>query len=274
MVDGVNASFSLSLRGKYRGVGDLSVPQVELAPIHREMRLERGTAFVGKGDLQFSDIRSLVSGTAETLDLSGGLSDQFGNVIAFEEVTAIFIEADAPLVIGGGSFAGPLGAGGAVPLAADAVKYWVSKRGWQVIAGTGDGLTIENKADEDATYSIVIVGRSERVPVLSISGVPEIGDYGVTYEFTPTATGGSGAKVFSLETGSLPVGWSFSSSTGTITGSSAGDLLIPNLRIRVTDASGYDILGPFSIVISDLTPDLLNYNSAANSGAAFMYGVL
>ena len=77
---------------------------------------------------------------------------------------------------------------------------------------------------------------------LSISGTPAAATVGAAFSFVPTVSGGSGSKVFGIDSGSLPAGMSFSTATGAITGTPTG-VETDSLVIRVTDASGYVTLG-------------------------------
>lgn len=85
---------------------------------------------------------------------------------------------------------------------------------------------------------------------LFISGTPPAGTVGEPYSFTPSVSGGSGAKSFAL-TGSLPSGLSFSTITGAITGTPASAGTTSGLSITVTDSSGSAVLGPFSLTASE-----------------------
>jgi len=84
---------------------------------------------------------------------------------------------------------------------------------------------------------------------LSISGSMPAGAVGVAYSFTPSVTGGSGTRSFTL-TGTLPGGLSFSSSTGTISGTPTTQGTTPGLSITVTDSSGSAVLPAQSLVIN------------------------
>jgi len=85
---------------------------------------------------------------------------------------------------------------------------------------------------------------------LAISGSPSTATVGQPFSFTPTVTGGDGARSFEL-TGTLPDGLSFNTGTGAITGTptTAGTTL--GLSITVTDSSGSAVLGPFSLTVSE-----------------------
>ncbi len=83
---------------------------------------------------------------------------------------------------------------------------------------------------------------------LSISGTPPAGTVGQPYSFTPSVSGGEGARSFAL-TGTLPSGLSFSTVTGAITGTPSSAGTTSGLSITVTDSSGSAVLGPFSLSV-------------------------
>ena len=131
--------------------------------------LANGTA-ASQADLLFSDTRTLSASGTEDLDLSGSLSDAFGNTLAFVKVKSILIVASSdntndvqvePAAANG--FLGPFAAvgdqldippGGSIMLNAPV-------NGWTVTAGSGDLLTITNSAGTTSVeYDIVIVGTS------------------------------------------------------------------------------------------------------------------
>lgn len=117
----------------------------------------------------FSDERQIAASGDEDLDLSGGLTDAFGNSIAFTGIKAMLIVADEnngdDLVIGGASSAGFTSwVGGAddtiiLPPGGFMLLGRKDAAGWLVTATTADLLTIANADSVDpATYKIVLVG--------------------------------------------------------------------------------------------------------------------
>lgn len=84
---------------------------------------------------------------------------------------------------------------------------------------------------------------------LAISGTPGSATQNTAYTFTPSTTGGSGTKTYSL-TGTLPTGLSFSTTTGAITGTPTVAGTTTGLDITVTDTSGSASLGAFSLVVA------------------------
>lgn len=71
---------------------------------------------------------------------------------------------------------------------------------------------------------------------ISITGAPNAAPLNVGYSWTPTIYNGSGSRTFSLS-GTLPTGLSFSSSTGTISGT-ATVASTQSICITVTDSTG------------------------------------
>lgn len=131
--------------------------------------------------------------------------------------------------------------------------------------GGATGLTytlVTADADQDVTYkssnipyippALRVVG-GVAVP-LSISGTPTTtAQIGTAYSFSPTASGGSGTKTFSLQSGTLPAGLSLNTSTGAITGTPTTAGTATNLVVRVTDTSGFADLAAFSLAVSAAT---------------------
>lgn len=117
----------------------------------------------------FHDQRTLAASANEDLDLSGGLSDAFGDTIIFARVLALLVaaaSANANNVLVGGAAANQFinwvanssdiitvrPGGLLLVVARDATAYAVT-------AGTGDLLRIANSAGgTSVTYDIVIIG--------------------------------------------------------------------------------------------------------------------
>lgn len=119
--------------------------------------------------------------------------------------------------------------------------------GTPTTAATTSGLniTVTDIGGSDAlgVFDIVIAA------AISITGTPPDGTVDVAYSFTPGTAGGIGTKSFAL-TGTLPVGLSFSTSTGAITGTPTEAETATGLNITVTDLSGSAALGAFDIEIA------------------------
>jgi len=133
----------------------------------------------GTGDNQanmvWSDQRTLADAANEELDLSGSLSDIFGNSVQFTDVKLILIanlSTEASLKIGGAA------ANGFATMFGDATDILVLQPktsnqnsfvlltcpngGFGVTAGTGDLLKLEHggEGSTDLTYDIVLIGVS------------------------------------------------------------------------------------------------------------------
>lgn len=117
----------------------------------------------------FADTRTLAASANESLDLAGGLSDVFGNVITFTKIKALLIQAAAgntnDVLVGGAASNGftawvgdatdvvKVKPGGMLAIAAP------DATGLAVTAGTGDLLKIANSAGSTGvTYTIVVIG--------------------------------------------------------------------------------------------------------------------
>lgn len=165
----ITAKFS-ALQAGANAFGDRFDPIIEQA-----LAAANGTA-AGQADLLYADERTITTGANDDIDLTGGLSDAFGNSLTFVELVAILV-INAPITgsanttdlsIGAGgasSFVGffgavadvigPLKPGGVFMLAAtDAAGIGT------VVDSTGDVLRIANSSGASATYQIVLLGRS------------------------------------------------------------------------------------------------------------------
>lgn len=127
-----------------------------------------GTASTSEANLYYAATRTLAASASEDLDLSGLLTDPFGDVIAPAEIVAIYVSAASTntnnVVIGNATsngFVGPMGATGTYAVKPGEYVPFLSPTGWAVTAGTGDLLKIANNgAGTGVTYTIVIVGRT------------------------------------------------------------------------------------------------------------------
>jgi hypothetical protein len=119
--------------------------------------------------------------------------------------------------------------------------------GTPTTAETASGLEIEvtdlGGSDTLGPFDIEITA------AISITGTPPDGVVDEAYTFTPGTAGGAGTKSFAL-TGTLPVGLTFSTVTGAITGTPTEEETATGLDITVTDLSGSAALGAFDIEIA------------------------
>lgn len=124
----------------------------------------------GSGDYQGSKVwykrSTLTSGSNETWDIRGALTDPFGVAVVFGTVKALIMWASSDnttnLTLGNGTnaFVGPFGGathtlqlqpGGIIVLAAP-------KTGWTSSSGSTDDVKVTNAAGASATYSIAVIG--------------------------------------------------------------------------------------------------------------------
>lgn len=254
MVDGVKADIAYTITGRYRGPADLGEVGSQLDPIVERITLIPGSADIGRSDVLYAETRSIAAGGEDIVDLSGVLRDHWDNLIALEELVLLYIAADAgndqDLLVGGGSFQGPLSAGSVMPLRPGEDIALPSARGWHVSPGTQDQLKIVNNGAELASYDLIFMGRSSGIPGLQISGVIGDGTEGTPFSFVPSTSGGSGTKVFT-QSGTLPNGITFNAATGALNGTPSQSGSFPNIFITVTDASGSATLGPLTIAIEE-----------------------
>lgn len=136
-------------------------------PDSADILLGNGVGY-GKADIAFSDTRTLGASTSENLDVSGVLTDAFGQTITAAKVKAIEIENPeaslSNLTVGAAAsntFTGPF----ADPTDAIVLKpgdKWVgvSRTGWTVTPATGDILKVANGAGGPVNYNIKIIAAS------------------------------------------------------------------------------------------------------------------
>ena len=163
----LNANIILNVTGTLTTSLDLEAVRSELS---RKMLLPLSDgAGANQASNLFSDTRTLAASASESLDLSGALSNAFGQVIAFTKVKALMIFAAATnvndVVVGGAGangFTSPFGAaahtarvkpGGSLIITAP------DANGLAVTAGTGDLLQVANGgAGSTVTYDVILIG--------------------------------------------------------------------------------------------------------------------
>lgn len=141
-----------------------------LTSIQQSYAFTDGTG-AGQNDLVWQDRLTLGTLATTTIDLSGALTDVFGNVILFTEVTSIVIRnretvATAILLWGPNSAANPFlwtfaDASDRLAVAPSGGYGQWTDTGSAVGAGASDTLYFENQsAAVTLTFDITIVGRS------------------------------------------------------------------------------------------------------------------
>jgi len=140
---------------------------VDNIPNSPDILLGNGTGY-GKADISFFDTRTLGASSNENLDLSGVLTDAFGQTIAAVKVKAIEIENPeaslSTLTVGAAAsntFNGPFsGATFTIDLKPGDKAVFVSRTGWTVTPSTGDLLKVANGAGGTANYNIKLIAAS------------------------------------------------------------------------------------------------------------------
>lgn len=133
-----------------------------------KQRIESGTT-ADKADLVYYNRRTVASsGSPDTFDLSGSLTDPFGDACVFAEVTGIFIwnrDSSNTLTLGGGSNAFETwvaASGDAVKIGPDGffALYNPAAAAFAVTADTGDIMRVVTSGGTSVAYDVMIVGRS------------------------------------------------------------------------------------------------------------------
>jgi hypothetical protein len=168
-VSTINARLAINWRVITTGSRDLGAPTapVDLDPL---VVLKPGSG-AGQAAKSWDDgARSIPASGSENLDLSGTLTNRFGETQAFTAIKALFIRAASTNVndvIVGGAAANPwvavLGATGTVRLRPGAVLPLMCGQadasGYAVVDATGDQLKVANSGAGSAVlYDILIVG--------------------------------------------------------------------------------------------------------------------
>ena len=127
------------------------------------LALTDGTG-AGQADGIFTADTSLSGGSVDSYFLAAGLSDFYGDQVEFTAIKFLMLEADltntGPLVVGGGTFAGPFGdPTNTIELGPGDTLTWqtVSANGWPVADGADE---FRVSSDTDALYKLTIVGVS------------------------------------------------------------------------------------------------------------------
>jgi hypothetical protein len=167
MAPTLTAKISVAVQAEYRNAADLGTA-VDAIDVQKVIRLTSGTG-PGQADRCSQSRRTLNASASETLDLSGGLTDEFGNLLTLTKIKGLYIRtADTnvnDVVIGGtgtNGWTGPFGAAThtlAVP--PGALQSFTHPVGWPVTAGTVDLFKITNGgAGSAVACDVVIFGTS------------------------------------------------------------------------------------------------------------------
>ena len=163
----LSVSGKLNLNSLLQNALDLSTPEDNL-PFEFSDSLATGVG-ADQANRVWSDEHTLGTGENSDLDLTGGLTDAFGNVIVFAALRCIIIRnmgaAAADVLVIGAAAANPIlspfgdvsdvlkiGPGGVLFL------WNPSAAGYAVVADAADILRIHNNGAGDTTYQIILIG--------------------------------------------------------------------------------------------------------------------
>jgi hypothetical protein len=180
---------------------------------------------------------------AEVLAVAGSAST---SAIAGQTYSAQFTASG-----GTGPYAWTLASGALPPgLTLDAATGLVGGTPTTLGSYPGIQLQVADAAGRTALSSIFGISVSSS---LDIAGNPTaFATVGQPYSAQFTASGGVGAKTFSLATGQLPAGLSFDPATGLISGTPTAKGMSPAIAVRVRDASNSAATAPaFDLYVSD-----------------------
>lgn len=167
MAPTLTAKISVAVQVEYRNPLDLSAA-VDNLDFQKVLRLGSGVA-AGQADRCWHSRRILAASATENLDLSGTLTDEYGNPLTPARIKGLYVRAaDAntnDVVVGGAgtnAWTGPFG-GTAHTLAVPPGMLLPLTRldGWPVTANTADLLKFANGgAGSPVTYDVVIFATS------------------------------------------------------------------------------------------------------------------
>lgn len=153
----------VKLAAKLSGAVDLSTTHQDI-DYSKLLEFANGTG-ANQANQVFVDSRSLTTGASETLDLSGSLTNAFGESITFTAVKAMIVKNNGTtaLTIGNAAatqFATFVGAAAHTILvpAGGVLVLTAPSAGFPVAAGTGDLLKIENAAGATCAYDLILIG--------------------------------------------------------------------------------------------------------------------
>ena len=166
MATSFSGRVSINVSAEIQDILDLATARMPVE-FHATANLTDGTG-ANQAKKIFADTRTLSASATESLDLYGGLTDQFGTTLNFAKIKAVLISADAANT---NSVQVTRPASNGLPLfmaASDGIALtpgaffcacFPDANGVAVTASTGDLLTLTNSAGSTSvTYSIIVIG--------------------------------------------------------------------------------------------------------------------
>lgn len=160
------ATLQFLIDGSFAKALDLTSPKESIS-ISKSQAFTNGTGS-NQGNEFFSDTRELNAGNSftETLDLTSGLSNAFGETVTFIKLRMILIHNKSTstgenLTLSGNAIANSGWLGGTTP------TQIVPPNGWYIVTNPIDGFTITNTSQDQLTidsgsdeisYDIILIG--------------------------------------------------------------------------------------------------------------------
>lgn len=163
----LSLSLKAGIRGTHSSALDLGTAALPI-DVSAAVTLDNGTG-ANQADRVFTDTRTVTSGSTDSLDVAGSLTDAFGATITMARLKGLYVKASA---LNTTDLQVTRPASNGVPFMAAAGDAHILKPGgvyfaaWPdataipVTAGTGDLINIVNGAGASAVYDIVVVGAS------------------------------------------------------------------------------------------------------------------
>ncbi len=162
----LSTTVRIDLQVEAQNTADLLTPKANLTKVYT-FALATGVG-INQADQIWTDTRTVATGTADSIDLKGTLTDHLGVAFTPAKLKMIIVIPAAGnttiLTVGGDTNGVPIFSDktDSIPLAAGGALL-IGRRDLAAIpvtAGTGDILLITNAAGASATYDIILVGTS------------------------------------------------------------------------------------------------------------------
>ena len=159
------ATLQFLIDGSFIKALDLTSPKESIA-ISKSQAFANGTGS-NQGNEFFSDTRT-VTASPETLDLTSGLTNAFGETVVFAKIKAIIVHnkstaSGAILIIKGNAITNAGWISGTTP------HHAIPPNGWYIVTSPVDGFTIINTTQDQLTfepgaatitYDLIIIGNT------------------------------------------------------------------------------------------------------------------
>ena len=165
-----NATIDFQIVNKLTGTASMGATPSDTLSYRQQWKITDGVGAL-KAESIYRATRTLTASANEELDLSGVLTDAFGNTITFTKIKAIMVYAASAntnnVLVGGAAvnaFVNWVGnATDKLTVKPNGMFFLMdpSANGYGVTGGTGDLLRIENSgAGTSVTYDLVLIGET------------------------------------------------------------------------------------------------------------------